>query len=217
MASWTSLDALKQRIVCELCGREFDATRQLVKGVWRYRRSGVLGAERNAQGAVPVVLTLQQFEINLGGFHGDSMYSPSLDLIPKQGTDLPKCEIDFVWMMPRPYPEKTAILIGECKDTNDRVDSEDTDNLRRVADAFPAKRFKSYIVLARLCEFTAEEIELAKTLNDEYRMRAILLTARELEPYHLYERTKREFKDIAEHAFWPEDLARTTARIYFKK
>src|ERR1039458_6036068 len=54
MSTWTALDSLKQRVVCELCGREFDATRQLVNGTWHYRRSGVLGAERNAQGAVPV-------------------------------------------------------------------------------------------------------------------------------------------------------------------
>lgn len=57
MATWTSLDALKQKMTCEMCGREFDGTRQLVDTEWHYRRSGVLGAERNAQGAVPVTLT----------------------------------------------------------------------------------------------------------------------------------------------------------------
>ena len=55
---------------------------------------------------------------------------------------------------------------------------------------------------------------LAKTLNTEYQMRAILLTARELEPYHIYERTKVEF-DVASHGGTPEDLANTTAKIYF--
>jgi len=42
LSSWTALDVLKQRLVCEMCGREFDATRQLVNGAWHYRRSGVL-------------------------------------------------------------------------------------------------------------------------------------------------------------------------------
>jgi hypothetical protein len=225
LSSWTALDVLKQSLVCEMCGREFDATRQLVNGAWHYRRSGVLGAERNAQGAIPVVLTLQQFQVNLGGFR-ERVYSPSLDLLPKQGTDLPKCEVDFVWVIAERYPQKTVIVIGECKDqgrsntvdgTQSTIDARDIENLRRVADAFPAKRFSTYIVLAKLCPFTTEEIALAKTLNDQYRRRAILLTARELEPYHFYERTTLEFKDIQGHASRPEDLANNTATMYFKE
>jgi len=225
MASWTALDELKQRIVCELCGREFDATRQLVNGVWYYRRSGVLGAEKNAQGAIPVVLTLQQFKINLAGIGSGGMYSPSLDLQPKGGANLPACEIDFVWLIPRPYPQRTVVMIGECKDRGAKggnsqstgtIDSEDIDHLRSVADAFPRQRFETFIILAKLSPFTADEIELAKTLNDEYRRRAILLTARELEPYYFYKRTKLEFKKIREHAMTPEDLAMATAEIYFK-
>ncbi len=64
---------LVQRILCrEHNGRlspldKAAATRQLVAGTWHYRRSGLLGTERNAQGAVPVLLTLQQFDINFKG------------------------------------------------------------------------------------------------------------------------------------------------------
>src|ERR1019366_4760987 len=93
LPSWTALDALKQQVTCELCGQEFDATRQLIGEDWHYRRSGVLGKERNAQGAIPVVLTLQQFAVNLGGTLHERMSSPSLDLAPKEGFDLPNCEI----------------------------------------------------------------------------------------------------------------------------
>jgi hypothetical protein len=228
MTSWTALDVLKQRIVCELCGREFDATRQLVHGVWHYRRSGVLGAEKNAQGAIPVVLTLQQFSVNLkfAMLMSGAMYSPSLDLQPRVGGILPACEIDLVWLIPRSYPQRTVIMIGECKDrgakgenneSTDAIDSEDVNHLRSVADAFPRKRFKTFITLAKLSPFTANEIALAKTLNDQYRQRAILLTARELEPYHFYERTKLEFKNIREYASTPEDLAAATAEMYFKE
>src|ERR1017187_9973587 len=69
-----------------------------------------------------------------------SMYSPSLDLKPKDGADLPQCEIDFVWLIPRPYPGKTAVILGECKDRGgkgdkDTIDAKDIDNLKRVADA----------------------------------------------------------------------------------
>ncbi len=224
LSSWTALDVLTQRLACELCGREFDATRQLVDGNWHYRRSGVLGAERNAQGAIPVVLTIQQFRINLSSFR-QGIYLPSVDLIPKEGRDeLPKCESDFVWIIPKPYPEKTVVMIGECKDRgskkeagkkNGTIDADDINNLRRVADVLPHNRFSTFIVLAKLCPFTPEEIELPKTLNDKYRRRAILLTDRELEPYHIYERTQLQFKNIRPYAGTPEDLANNTALIYF--
>ena len=216
MASWIALDALKQRVVCDLCGHEHDATRQLMGGVWHYRRSGVLGAERNAQGAIPVALTLQQLETTLSGGLHDGVYSPSLDLT-KKGQAHNECEVDFVWVIPRPYPRKTAIILGECKDQGPIKQEEferDIENLRRVADALPRKRFKTFILLAKLTPFTSEEIDRVKTLNTEYQQRTILLTARELEPYHIYERTKAEF-DIDSYGGTPEDLARTTGEMYF--
>lgn len=203
-------------MVCELCGHEHDATRQLVTGVWHYRRSGVLGAERNAQGAVPVALTLQQLETTLSGGLQDGMYSPSLDL-NKKGQTQNECEVDFVWIIPRPYPRKTAIILGECKDQGPIKQEEferDIDNLRRVADALPRKRFKTFVLLSKLNPFTPKEIEQAKTLNTEHQLRTILLTTRELEPCHIYERTKAEF-DIDSYGGTPEDLARATAKMYF--
>jgi len=224
MGSWTALDVLKQKHVCELCGHEFDATRQLVTSTWHYRRSGLLGAERNAQGAVPMLLTLQQFEVNLKGLWHDALYSPSVDLESKILLDPPKCEIDFVWLIPRSYPDRVVVILGECKDRGGKkfgakdtgtIDEKDIDHLRRVADAFPLKRFDTFVVLAKLCPFTADEIALAKTLNGEYRRRVILLTARELEPYHFYDRTKLVYKNIKEYASTAEELANNTAQMYF--
>jgi hypothetical protein len=226
MDSWSALDVLKQRVVCDLCGREFDATRQLVAKGWHYRRSGLLGAEKNAQGAVPVVLSLQQLKFNMSGIWHDAIYSPSLSLTLKGVLDPPKCEVDFVWLMPQRYPERTIVVLGECKDRGSQrrkdstdtgtIDEKDVDNLRRVAEALPENRFETFIVLAKLCPFTANEIALAKTLNDEYRRRVILLTARELEPNRFFERTKLEYKEIKEYASTPEELANATAEMYFK-
>jgi len=71
-------------------------------------------------------------------------------------------------------------------------------------------------VLSKLAPFTPEEIQKARALNDKYQRRAILLTARELEPYMIYERTKLEFKNIRGYGSTPGDLAETTAEIYFK-
>lgn len=225
LPSWIALDMLKQHVLCELCGHDFDATRQLINEDWRYRRSGVLGKEKNAQGAIPVVLTLQQFSVNLHGTLHKQIHSPSLNLMPKTGFDLPECEIDFMWLIPGPYPDRTIAIIGECKDRGGNrekgkdsgtIDGKDIENLRRVADALPHKRFETFIVLAKLCPFSAEEIALARTLNDKFRQRVILLTARELEPYHFFERTKAEFKDIKQHANSAEDLAAATHMMYFK-
>jgi hypothetical protein len=221
MASWTALDTLKQRVVCELCGHEHDATRQLINAKWHYRRSGVMGAERNAQGAVPVALTLQQLETSLHGLPRD-IYSPSLDLKPRAGVDLPTCEVDFVWVIPESRggrPPRTVVLLGECKDQGPiglAEFEEDVKNLRRVADAFPRKRFETFVVLSKLAPFTPEEVRRARTLNGEYQQRVILLTARELEPYMIYARTKREFPNIKGYGGTPEELAQTTSEIYFR-
>jgi hypothetical protein len=78
----------------------------------------------------------------------------------------------------------------------------------------PQSRFASYILLAKLAPFTATEIELAKSLNGPYQRRVIMLTARELEPYHLLERTSKEV-GIASHGGSAEELASVTAQIYF--
>lgn len=224
MASWSSLDVLMQRVTCEMCGREFDATRQIAdKDSFHYRRSGVLGAERNAQGAVPVTLTLQQLNANFIDTFGNHIYSTSLDLTPKDSVVLPKCEVDFAWIVTQPYPKKTVVILAECKDRGQNltqgegggtIDAKDIENLRAVADAFPRERFDTFILLAKLCPFTPQEIDLAMSLNSEHRRRVILLTDRELEPYHFYDRTSKQFK-VSGHGGSADDLAMATESIFF--
>lgn len=217
MSSWVALDVLKQQATCELCGHGHDATRQLIASTWRFRRSGVLGSERNAQGAVPVALTLQQLGTTLSGSLRHSVYAPSLDLKPTADLNLPSCEVDFVWLMAGRYPDRAAIILAECKDQGPIKAEEfqrDVDNLRRVADAFPKHRFETYLLFVKLTPFTADEVAMAGTLNEPYRHRVILLTARELEPYHIFERLKTEH-GIDSYAGSAKELAQVTARLYF--
>lgn len=223
MPSWIPLDSLKQRADCDMCGRPFDATRQLLDSEYQFRRSGVMGAEKNAQGAVPVALTLQQLESNLHAGLRENLYAISLELRPRVGSTVPPNEVDFVWLTTERYPEKTEIILGECKDrgrnqrgpgAGDTITQEDIDRLKAVADSLPQDRFEVYVLLAKLSPFTPGEIAAAKTLNDPYRRRVILLTADQLEPWHIYERVKDELKDRA-HAGSAGQLAEMTAALYF--
>jgi hypothetical protein len=213
LANWIALDGLQQTNRCEMCGNSYDATRQLVGGEFRYRRTGVLGIEKNTQGAVPIALLLQQLGINLRG-HDRVVSAPSYDLEPLAGITLPACETDFVAIENRTYPNKAAFIIGECKDEGDRIDENDINNLKQIADAIPRQRFDPYILLARLSPFSPDEIALARTLNTRYEQRAILLSQRELEPYHMYERVNEE-RGTHYHGGTAKEMARTTAAIYF--
>lgn len=222
LSNWFPVDDLRQRVSCQMCGESFDATNQLIGSEWAYRRSGVLGVERNAQGAVPVVLTLQQLDTNLSGGLRDGVYSVSLDLTPTRNQLPTPCEVDFAWLIPRRYPDRAIVIIGECKDRGHApaqggdggtINAGDIGNLRAVADSFPRERFEVYILLAKLCAFTPAEIELARSLNSEHQHRVILLTERELEPYHLYDRTAKLFKIDRYHSS-PAELARATVAIF---
>ena len=215
MTTWLPLDTLKEQIVCELCGHEHNATRQLAEAEWRFRRSGVLGAERNAQGAIPVALTLQQLHTTVHGPLGTTAYSPSLDIAPLEGKPGKICEIDLVWLTAKARwaADRTVIVLGECKDQL-AIDATTMESLREVADAFPSDRFEVYILLAKVAPFTPEEIEQAKKMKAGGRSRVIMLTARELEPYFIFERTKNEFA-FTERGHDAEGLAQVTAQIYF--
>jgi hypothetical protein len=211
LASWIPLDVLKQMTTCELCGSDFDATRQLVDGVYHYRRTGVLGLEKHSQGAT----VLEQLTRSIRGPGRDAVYAPSYDLRPKPGVDVPSCEIDFGLIIPRRFPDKTTVVLGECKDGR-RIDQTDVDNMRRIADALPPHRFEVFIAFAKLAAFTDVEIAMVRGLNDRYRQRAILLSPRELEPYYMYRGVKDAGgRDI--HSVSAKDLAAATAVRYLQQ
>jgi hypothetical protein len=158
-------------------------------------------------------LVLQQLYINIGITH-NAIYAPSYDLVPNAGIDLRPCEVDFLMILPHTYADKAEVILGECKDEGGAIDAKDVENMRHVADLLPANRFETYIVFAKLASFTPEEAALAKTLNGPYQQRVILLTPRELEPYDIYERTKKEL-GIDSRGGSPGELARVTSQIYF--
>jgi hypothetical protein len=216
LSSWTPIDSVRQSMTCTLCGADYDATRQLVDRPSAYRRSGVLGLEKNTLGAVPVATLLQQLSVNffLGSYK--MHFGTSYDLSPADATSgLPTCETDFVVVSGSLQSDKVVVLIGECKDRAGKIDSDDFENLRQVADAFPASRFAVFMVFAKLGPFNLDEIEGAKELNAKWGKRVILMTHRELEPYHIYDRTNKEL-GLELHGSTPDELADATDLLYFE-
>lgn len=209
---WTALDDLSTEISCTYCGHRFNVTPHLNhRGDWRFRRSGLFGRNDNQEGAIPVVLTLQQLDTMFGS--REMLYTTAMELRSDAGK-IKKCETDFVAVVPRHRDGRIQIAIGECK-TRKPITEDDIANLKSVAAAFPASRFDVFVILAKLTDFTQDEIDCAVALNDEYHRRVILLTARELEPYHLYERTAKEL-NVDEIAVSFEDMANITHQIYFQ-
>jgi len=209
---WTSLDDISTETTCEYCGHRFNITPYLRhRGDWRFRRSGLFGRNDNQEGAIPVVLTLQQLDTLCNS--REMLYTTAMELNPG-ATEIQKCETDFVAIVQKPRDGRIQIAIGECK-TRKPITEDDITKLKSVTTAFPSGRFDVFVILAKLTQFTQEEIKYAAMLNDEYHRRAILLTARELEPYHLYERTAKEF-NIDRIAVSFEDMANITHQIYFQ-
>lgn len=207
---WRSLDDTETHLKCEYCGHIFNSSRQLRDKDWAFRRSGLFGRNDHQDGAIPVTLTLQQL-MQMHSF-SDRVYCTAMTL-SSRGANIQKCETDFVIVQSGDLNRRIQVVIGECK-TRKAISAEDVANLKAVADAFPSNQFSVFICFSKLEMFTADEIALMRPLNDAYALRVILLTARELEPYRIYERTKVEF-DINEFAVSFEELARVTHEVFF--
>jgi hypothetical protein len=205
---WLPLDDIATDVKCELCGHSFNITDQLHDRDWAYRRSGLFGREDHQEGSIPVAVTLQQLDTALS----DKIYTTAMSIAPVTA-DVAPCETDFVIVGRHSYEHKVPMAIGECK-ARKEITEQDVQNLRRVADAFARTRIEPFIIFAKTTPFTQEEVTRCRAAQGEYSSRVILLSARELEPYFVYERTAREF-EIRSTAISLEDLARATENIYF--
>lgn len=208
---WLSIDDTKSRLECEYCGHEFNAGPQLRDKAWAFRRSGLFGRDDHQEGAIPVLLTLQQL-VRMNGFR-EPLFNTAMTLKPK-GAAISLCETDFVLMSSHPRNHRIQIAIGECK-TRKPITAADVENLKAVADSFPSDRYDTFIVFSKLAPFTPDEIELVKSANAPHQQRVILFTDRELEPYCVYERTAREY-DIRQTAVSYEDLVLVTEQVFFR-
>lgn len=207
---WMSIDDVSSEVSCEYCGHTFNVTPLLKDRDWRFRRSGLFGRDNNQEGAIPVVLTLLQLHTT---FHSSEILFTTAMKLKSDNAHAINCETDFVAVVQRPIDGKIDIVIGECK-TRKEITDDDVSNLQTVADVFPGDRFNVFIIFSKLSSFTTDELARVRRLNSENHRRVILFTARELEPYRLYERTAREFK-IDSHAVSFENMANITEQVFF--
>ena len=209
---WLSIDDAGSQLVCEYCGHGFNASPQLRDKDWAFRRSGLFGNDDHQEGAIPVLLTLQQLMTALRMEY--PVFTTAMSLKSK-GASISDCETDFVLVAKGRRDDRIQVAIGECKNRGS-ISSDDVKNLLAVASAFPEEAFDVYIVFAKLAEFSAEEISEIKQVNFSHMPRAIMFTVRELESNFIYERTAEEFK-VERTVDGLRGMAEATVQIFFKK
>jgi hypothetical protein len=213
LPSWIHLDDVRTKSTCLYCDYNYDVAPQLRDRDWRYRRSGIFGREDDQLGGVPVALTLQQLSTSL---HDQLvMYSTAMKFRPA-GADIEPCEADLVAVicgMLGISESPVQILFGEAK-TGRRIDEEDIRKLGKLARAIPKDLAQSFILFSKTETFSADEIRLAQTLNDQYERRVILWSRDELEPYFLYERAADRLGE-QRYASTLTDMANITHRLWF--
>ncbi len=209
---WRSLDDIRTNAECEYCTNLFHVGPQLRDRDWAYRRSGLFGRNDNQEGAIPVVLTLLQ----LYHLHEPTSFAMTTAMsLDPNGAEIQKCETDFAFLVNRGRDHRVQVAIGECK-TRKPITEDDVQNLLRVAKAFPTDRFDVFLIFSKLADFSDEEAHWISAANDEYVRRAIMLTPRELDCWHAYERAAELF-DIDRTIIDLEGMAEATHRIFFEK
>jgi hypothetical protein len=208
LSFWKHVDDCITKLPCDYCGKVFNITPQLQhRGDWRFRRSGLFGATNHQEGSIPVLLTLQQIETSI---HEHPLsYTTALKL-DGLGVD---CETDFV-VIHSGYDGTVEVVLSECK-TGDEISQVDVDNLSAVADKLEAVGLKVFLLFSKTKHFSQEEIERCKNARPRALGGTILLSARELEPYFMYERASKEFH-VQTYGVSFDAMAQASRDIYFQ-
>ena len=210
LLNWLSLQEIVDVWTCNYCGEKNKTSLQLKsRGDWRYRKSGLFAIDNNQEGAIPVILTLLVF---LRIFDlSELIYSPSLNL----NCDGNKCEIDFC-VLNYKRGNRIQLAIGECKSEGGSIDQDDIEKLLKVREKLINQNFDCFIVFSKIInEFSSDEIQLFKQLHAD-KVKLILLTNKELEPYHPYWELDDPEKLPEKYALDMEGMCRNSEHLYFK-
>jgi hypothetical protein len=107
-----------------------------------------------------------------------------------------------------------VIGVGECKDAGGSITADDVGKMTGVAEALSNSGFRCYVIFAKTGSFTAADVENCRLANKNGKTRAIMFSARELEPYHIYERTSLEV-EISRGGHSLRDMAIATHEAFF--
>ena len=173
---WLPLEPLAHEVACEYCGHKFNATTQLKDRDWRFRRSGLFGRDDHQQGAIPVVLTLQQLHANVHSLSEPRLFATCFKL-SSAGAQIKSCETDLV-MLNQDSRGRIQIAIGECKSagTTNEITEADVRKFSAVADAFPPERVTAFIIFSKTGSFTEAEIKRCISAQAPHQRRVILLS-----------------------------------------
>ena len=208
LSSWLSLRQVDDRWICEYCGHSnMTSLHVRNRGDWRFRKSGLLAKDNNQEGAIPVLLTLLALGRVVDGDHLLRLTSVNVT------KGIPACEIDFVALHHR--GDEISCGIGEAKAAGGCIDAKDIANLKRAADALRKAGIAPYLIFSKAADtFRPEELALFKAVRGE-GYDVILLTNRELEPYHPYGDGLRDDKLPEPYASSFADMAVNTSARYF--
>lgn len=145
---------------------------------WNFKKGGLFARDNNQEGAIPVIISLLTFARIFDS--NKLIYSTSLNLQnPK------KCEIDFC-ILQYDRGDKIQLGIAECKSEGQKINQQDIDNLKRVQDDVNKLGIDCYIIFSKPADdYESDEVELFKSLKKDGR-NFIVLSNKELEPYHPY-------------------------------
>ncbi len=181
LKNWLTLKSVDDFWICEFCGGNNQTSTHLkTRGDWRFRKSGLFAKDNHQEGAIPTLLTL--LAIKRIADHSSFTYSTALTL---SGKDI-KCETDLCVLQYKPNDD-IEIGIGECKSEGGIITQSDCSNLKKVAQKLTsiAGGTDVYLIFAKTSDaFLPEEIERFKALSKDAKI--ILLSNKELEPYHIY-------------------------------
>jgi len=210
--NWNSINELKEFWRCNYC----DSINQLILQLktkahlkLRYRKSGLFSKDNNQEGAIPVILTLIQFNTMLRSFN-NFIYTTSLKL----NNNLSNCEVDFCLLNIDRFDGEIEIGIAECKSEGGNIDIKDIKNMKLIRDKFQEKNINCYLIFSKTSDqFTSNEIKLfEKELHDK-GVSFIIFTNKELEPFQIYDKYHKG-EIFKKHVFSLKDMAQNTSSIF---
>jgi hypothetical protein len=213
LSNWFPVNRLDESWSCEYCGEKQPIATLLASsaGKWKFRKSGLLGKDNNQEGAIPVLLTLLQFECILE--HSGFVYSTGIKLTGDNNID---CEADLCVLQYIRHEQaswdiqsKLEIGIGECKDEGGIINDNDVQNLTEVYRRLNTEDIRCYLIFSKAADnFNEREIELFKRLKKD-DIPLILFTNKELEPYHPYDNLRKNnnmpFANTMQEMSWISD------------